>query len=509
MLEKLRQYFEPTKDVRKRDILREFVNQGMFNPGIEETAKAVPRDMARFLISAKEAPNALRTGQASGKFYDTPLGRINSFQSEAANRVDRGDPMWKAMGNPMMDTILAGSDLAGFAALTKGMRPGMNTIEQFTRPKGPKGGTVMYEGETIPKDIFNTFRRGAPRPERAPTFHKSDSYHMPSAELPSKADFGPMQEMRGGQMEAVDNSVFGPDLSTADIPFLRGSSPFTPRIDEYGPSLNSLPEKNPWHWDPVNPANFPPKRISPRSPENMLGDVQPSFGEPERAFSEAIGLGSTSPHKLVKPTDQMPDFLQKPKVNFNKVENPKEAMRSMFDGGINPGKFEQGDAVFVNTGTGAMEKQNVEEIARAVAAKSNIITDVPTADMGPVNDAQKMINDFLSQNGYQEIQPGMWSVSEDTFNAMPQVPQAQIPDFNLSYPIGANAKKKRGNSFEPFDRMFVEPAISHTGSMPGPAYMNPNPDLRPPKIKPQFTEDMMDGQQLQEFFRNRGKQNLR
>jgi hypothetical protein len=112
-----KQYLQPQAGkVRGIDIVREFGKQGGFAPGIKEVAKSIPIDVTRFGISAFEAPKSIATGKATGKFYNTPFGRINSFQSEAQNRVRRGDPMWKAIGNPATETILAGSDVGSVAS---------------------------------------------------------------------------------------------------------------------------------------------------------------------------------------------------------------------------------------------------------------------------------------------------------------------------------------------------------------------------------------------------------
>lgn len=102
-------FFKPTEQLRIRDVVREM-------PGNTwQGAKTFAQDATRFGISAIEAPQTLRTGQASGKFYNTPFGKLNSFQSEAQNRVQRGDPLWKAIGNPAMDTLLGASDFAAIA----------------------------------------------------------------------------------------------------------------------------------------------------------------------------------------------------------------------------------------------------------------------------------------------------------------------------------------------------------------------------------------------------------
>lgn len=96
-------YFAPTPKVRVRDFVRELPT------GIGETANKVMQDATRFGISVKELPETFRSGKATGKFYDTPVGRLNSYQSEAQNRVQRGDPLWKAIGNPAAETVLFGA----------------------------------------------------------------------------------------------------------------------------------------------------------------------------------------------------------------------------------------------------------------------------------------------------------------------------------------------------------------------------------------------------------------
>lgn len=124
-IQQAKKYFEPTEQVRVRDFYREIPNAAL------QVAKAIPRDMARFGISAMETPGTLRRGTATGKFYDTPLGRINSFQSEAQNRVRRGDPLWKAIGNPALDTILAGSDVGALA------RPMTRALASMSKVSAP------------------------------------------------------------------------------------------------------------------------------------------------------------------------------------------------------------------------------------------------------------------------------------------------------------------------------------------------------------------------------------
>jgi len=108
------EYFKPTEKVRARDFIRELPT------GIEETAKMVVRDIARFGISLKELPETFRTGKASEKYYNTPLGKLGSFQTEAQLRVKRGDPLWKAIGNPAIETIFAAGDIGTISKVFTG-----------------------------------------------------------------------------------------------------------------------------------------------------------------------------------------------------------------------------------------------------------------------------------------------------------------------------------------------------------------------------------------------------
>lgn len=87
----------------------------------KDNLKRQTRDYVRFGISAYEAPRDLKTlGRTQNrKWYQTPVGRVNSFQSEALNRTRRGDPLWKAIGNPALEATLSGLDIgAGLKAAT-------------------------------------------------------------------------------------------------------------------------------------------------------------------------------------------------------------------------------------------------------------------------------------------------------------------------------------------------------------------------------------------------------
>jgi hypothetical protein len=132
----LANYFKPTANVRARDIIRELPNATF------EGIKQFPQYATRFAISAGEVPNALKTGQATGKFYNTPFGRLNSFQSEAQNRTRRGDPLWKAIGNPALETLAGAGDISvalkallGATSATKTLPQGIRNIaSDFNTP---------------------------------------------------------------------------------------------------------------------------------------------------------------------------------------------------------------------------------------------------------------------------------------------------------------------------------------------------------------------------------------
>ncbi len=120
-------YFKPKPGkVRVRDFFRELP------VGLEKTAQKTAQDAVRFGISAYEVPRTLRTGKATGKWYNTPVGRINSFQSEAQNRVRRGDSLWKAIGNPAAETLLAGTDIGAVS------RPLLRAVKQSKNRFIPK-----------------------------------------------------------------------------------------------------------------------------------------------------------------------------------------------------------------------------------------------------------------------------------------------------------------------------------------------------------------------------------
>lgn len=91
-------YFKPTPNVRTRDYIREV-------PGaVWKVGKQLPQDMARFGMSAAEVPYNFATGGKTTGYHNFPvLGKINSFQDESKNRINMGQPLWKAAGIPMAE----------------------------------------------------------------------------------------------------------------------------------------------------------------------------------------------------------------------------------------------------------------------------------------------------------------------------------------------------------------------------------------------------------------------
>lgn len=105
-LDAVKAYFKPTENVRARDIVREIPN------GAVQTGKKLLQDTARFGISAAEIPYNFATKGKTTGYYNTPLGRINSFQDESKNRINRGDSLAKSIAMPALKTVLAGSDFS-------------------------------------------------------------------------------------------------------------------------------------------------------------------------------------------------------------------------------------------------------------------------------------------------------------------------------------------------------------------------------------------------------------
>lgn len=155
-------YFKPTEQARTRDLVRE-APQATW-----EAAKQIPQFATRFAISAVEAPKAIRTSQATKKYYNTPFGRLNSFQSEAQNRVERGDPLWKSIAYPAAKTVLGAADamaaakpiLGAAKSLSKFGRVGKevsNIADDLTIPLGKTmKKTIPARVENVSPDIYDS-----------------------------------------------------------------------------------------------------------------------------------------------------------------------------------------------------------------------------------------------------------------------------------------------------------------------------------------------------------------
>jgi len=114
------QFFKPTEQVRVRDFVRELPN------GIWEGAKTLPQQVIRFGISAVEAPQIMRSGKITPKFYTTPFGRLNSIQSEFQNRTDMGQSFPKAFGHAVLDTAFGAGDALAVAKPILGVAKNFN-----------------------------------------------------------------------------------------------------------------------------------------------------------------------------------------------------------------------------------------------------------------------------------------------------------------------------------------------------------------------------------------------
>ncbi len=108
------EYFRPQANkVRVRDFVREIPR------GIDETAQSMVRDTARAGLSLYEIAGRKKPG----RYYNTPLGRINSIHSETHNRLNRGDSTTKAIAHGVLDTALA---IPGMTAVKPMLRSSKN-----------------------------------------------------------------------------------------------------------------------------------------------------------------------------------------------------------------------------------------------------------------------------------------------------------------------------------------------------------------------------------------------
>lgn len=356
-------YFQPSdQGVRKRDILREFIKQGGFRPGIEETAKSVPRGMARFAISAAEAPRSLMTGEATRDWYDTPVGRINSFQSEAANRVDRGDPMWKAMGNPAMDTVLAGSDIAALASMMSRMaQPGIEAMRGVNLR-----GSMRNPMAGPSDDLLEANKR----------LWESRKPFRISSDTPA---------------------------TTQQIEQMLAKRP------GYEWGSGAFRYKRPATTD--KPADLLPGDIFDMQAENPA--AREAAGVLNRDVTQAIGvpqLGANNAQAIV-PNQGRPVYV--PEQGYG-----KGIMQRLFQGGINTGKYSKDNPAYIMSARQGSEytRPSMTELAAAIRRNAPIVTDVASPDVGPLSAVDQGIMDVLQQAGYVEDAPGVWYPSGNFVN---------------------------------------------------------------------------------------------
>ncbi|HHH12528.1 MAG TPA: hypothetical protein ENJ77_01475, partial [Candidatus Moranbacteria bacterium] len=161
-------FFKPTAGkVRIRDVVRELPS------GIHETLKGIPQWGTRAAISVYETPKTLRTGRATGKWYETPFGRLNSFQSEAQNRLRRGESAASAIGQGVLDVAFGFGNLSGAAkpllsaAKRAPIKEARNLASDLTRPvfkvvrreKSLQNSPLSRFGVKTPQSLKNAYRR--------------------------------------------------------------------------------------------------------------------------------------------------------------------------------------------------------------------------------------------------------------------------------------------------------------------------------------------------------------
>lgn len=165
------QFFAPKPgQVRARDILRQI--PASIGPALGTVLYKKPLQMigegaTRGAISAYEAPRQLAGKAQTTGYHNVPfIGRVNSFQDEAKNRVNMGQPLWRAAGNPMLDTVMAGADVAAAArplvGLARSFKPAMNRmpglanfLDDMSVPLGRTRTMVNSRVEPVSPDIFD------------------------------------------------------------------------------------------------------------------------------------------------------------------------------------------------------------------------------------------------------------------------------------------------------------------------------------------------------------------
>lgn len=407
MLDRVKQYFKPTNEVRKRDILREFIGQGGLKPGIVETAKSLPRDMARFAISAAEVPNTLREGKANGKFYNTPLGRINSFQNEAQNRVNRGDPLWKAIGNPAMDTILAGSDIGSLLGMgARAMRPVSSMARDLTNPMGmPFENALMktrpgMNVQAIPSKIDDLIRDKKP-------FHLGGQVSDDMlSELRKRSYMKTMDDSWRYSPTPPQVASMNPrQLNYADMAEIQAPNPdvIASSIVKNRPVAEAIGLQS----RPFLGKGAPNKAIRPK--DGLATYIPPEMKLPPRPSALATATGMNNPHIQYIPGPQ------EIKWQLRNQPTTNTGLRDMFSGGVNPGQYAPGDNVFIMSARTekGYAKPNLDEMVKAIKGKAKtIVTEAASVDAGPVSDVDTAVDRLLVNAGYRTTEPGIWTLSD-------------------------------------------------------------------------------------------------
>lgn len=290
------QYFKPTEQVRPRDFVRELPN------GIDKTLQGVAQGIARFGISLGELPRTFQTGRASGNFYNTPFGRINSFQSEAQSRTLRGDPMWKAIGNPALDTILAGADVGAL------LNPILSSAKTIAKT-GPITREIANLSDDLTKPLGRTMKMKIPsRLEQvSPNIYDNQ---------PGMGTF----KMVDGKLKKVDGFHMIRDEKPFQMPEMEVDVPF----EFKSKTLNARPGMN-------------IKEVGD-GPDDIAKDIQNILGEGKqvkrRGFIQTIKDSEKTPTAMkdiesVYRPKSVPEMQQAAKEFI--TANPEEAMTRAFN----------------------------------------------------------------------------------------------------------------------------------------------------------------------------------
>jgi len=257
-------FFQPTEKLRLRDFAREIPDATW------ENVKTIPQWGTRFLISAAEAPRAIKTGQATGKYYNTPFGKLGSFQTEAQARVRRGDPLWKAMAYPAAKTLMGAGDVLMAA------KPILSAAQNLS-----KYGKIGEEVANVAKDLTSPRVRTAKLPavrtiryEKVPEVWAQGGNQMRELPVPIKRNVMVERKVPVDFESKTFRSLSRPGLTIKAV----RSKPTKFNILEKNPYY--LGERPKYQVDIDNAKSELKKLIQGES--DFISDLQKEFGGVER-----------------------------------------------------------------------------------------------------------------------------------------------------------------------------------------------------------------------------------